>query len=383
MAEDGTQERTPLLHDDLRPANGSASTETTADEETTVIVEGLATTQLAVIMGTVMVGVFFAAADQSIVATLSPAISSEFESLSLLSWLAASYFIANAAFQPISGRLTDVYGRRAGLLGSNALFGLGNLLCGLARNEAMILAGRVVSGVGGGGLMSIATFLASDLVPLRKRGLIQGIANLAYGCGLMLGGVFGGIMNDTSEWGWRLAFLVQVPVSLVSLVLVLFLNNLPPKASRKSKLSRIDFLGAVLIIAFLVSLLLGLNAGGNLVEWTDPLVLVTLPLSLVALCAFVWQENRTQYATIPVKLLLDRTVFAACAANLLSSMAYLMLFFYIPLYLQVLGHSSTQAGLRLLAAPVGASSASLGTVSFFFLEVVRSLHGRRASRVLD
>jgi MFS family permease len=127
------------------------------------------------------VGVFFGAVDASIIATLSGPIASEFHSLSLLSWLATAYLIANAACQPLSGRLTDIFGRGPGLVFSNLMFAAGNLICGVSQGEGTMIFGRVVAGIGGGGLMSISTFLASDLVPLRKRGIIQGLGNIAYG----------------------------------------------------------------------------------------------------------------------------------------------------------------------------------------------------------
>lgn len=177
----------------------------------------------------------------------------------------------------------------------------------------------------------------------------------------MLGGVFGGLMNDTTSGGWRLAFLIQVPVSVASAALVLLLVKVPPKESNKSLVSRIDFTGAFLIISFLVFLLLGLNAGGNVVAWTHPLVLVSIPLSLVMLVGFVWWESRAKQPIIPVRLLAHRTVFTACIANLMCTMATMMIVFYIPLYMQVLGYSSTQAALRIAASPVGVSISSVGS----------------------
>jgi len=176
----------------------------------------------------------------------------------------------------------------------------------------------------------------------------------------MLGGVFGGLLNDASAWGWRLAFLIQVPIVLVSAVLVHILVKVPPKISNKSLISRIDFTGSFLTVAFLVTLLLGLNAGGNLVPWTHPLILATLPLSVFLLYAFIWWENRAEQPIIPVRLLLDRTVLTACVTNLVSTMVVITATFYIPLYLQVLGHTPTQAALRLLASPLGVSFSSVG-----------------------
>lgn len=160
-------EETPLLADQ---SNGG-------EEELTEIADEPSNKRLALVLGSMYVGVFLGALDSTIIATLSAPISTSFDSLSLLSWLASAYLIANAACQPLSGRLTDIYSRRSGLVVSNALFAVGNLMCGLAKSEGTMIAGRVVSGMGGGGLMAISTFVGSDLVPLRKRGIVQGIGN--------------------------------------------------------------------------------------------------------------------------------------------------------------------------------------------------------------
>lgn len=341
-------EQTPLL----APA---------AADEQTVLAGETPLGRLALIMGTAWLGVFLGAVDSTIIATLSAPIASEFKSLSLYSWLATAYLISNAACQPLSGRLTDIFGRGPGLVASNLFFAAGNLVCGLARSEGAMLLGRVVAGVGGGGLMSIATFVGSDLVPLRRRGVVQGIGNVCYGSGAMLGGVFGGLVNDHSALGWRLAFLVQVPLAVVSAGAAAVLIRVPPKQSDKSYLARIDFGGVVLTVSFLVLLLLGLSAGGNVVPWTDPLVLGTLPLSAAAFAAFLWWESRARQPMIPVRLLLERTVLAACACNLLTTMVVLAAVFYVPLYLQVLGDSPTGTGVKMLPCSLGVAVCSVGS----------------------
>lgn len=348
-------EETPLLSGNTQ--DGS-ELDSPPNGEQTIIAEEPSNKKLLLVLGSMYVGVFLGALDQTVIATLSAPISTSFNSLSLLSWLASAYLIANAACQPISGRLTDIFSRRTGLVVSNVLFGVGNLMCGLAETEWTMIAGRVVAGMGGGGLMAISTFVASDLVPLRKRGVIQGIGNLCYGSGAGFGGLFGGWINDT--WGWRVAFLSQVPFVAVSGLLVFFFVNVPPKKSEKSKLSRVDFLGTLTLVITLLLLLMGLNSGGNVVPWNHPLVLTTLPLSLVALMAFVWIEaRRAVEPVIPVKLLLNRTVAAACLTNWFTTMACFMVIFYTPIFFQVRGLSTTQAGVRLIPQSVGASVGSL------------------------
>ncbi|KAF7955072.1 uncharacterized protein EAE97_000331 [Botrytis byssoidea] len=357
-------EETPLLADTTTLPSQSPPSESAIQDpstsEATIIPNEQSTKRLIVTLGAIWVGVFLGALDSTIIATLSASISTSFNSLSLLSWLASAYLIANAACQPLSGRLTDIFSRRTGLIVSNVLFAAGNLICGLAKNEWVMIFGRVVAGCGGGGLMAISTFVGSDLVPLRKRGVVQGIGNICYGTGAGLGGVFGGWVNDT--WGWRMAFLAQVPFIIVSGILVACLVDIPPKKSEKSKLSRVDFMGSFALVLTLVLLLLGLNSGGNIVPWNHPLVYVSLPLSLVSLLGFIYIELYiASEPVIPVRLLANRTVLAACLTNWFVTMVVFMIIFYVPLYYQVRGESTTASGMRLIPQSIGASVGSLGS----------------------
>lgn len=225
----------------------------------------------------------------------------------------------------------------------------------------MIIIGRVVSGIGGGGLTAITTFVTSDLVPLRKRGVWQGIGNVAFGLGSGLGGVFGGLINDSL--GWRWAFLIQVPFIVVSGILVAFLVKVPVRESDTwERLKRIDFLGAITLVLTLVTLLLGLNTGGNQVPWTHPLVLTSLPVSAVFLGLFIYVEaNIASEPVIPVHLLLNRTVLSACLTNWFVTMTIYGLLFYLPLYFQVQGSSATGAGARMIPQALGMSTGSMGS----------------------
>lgn len=367
--QQAASERTPLLRpngseeagvvSDINTNGHSARTGDDEEEERTIIADELPLLHLTLIFSASFTGILLGAIDSTIIATLTGPISSEFDSMALMSWLSSAYFIANAACQPISGRLTDIFGRGPGLVFSNIFFALGNLICGLSKDQTTMIFGRVVAGIGGGGLMSIATFLASDLIPLRKRGVIQGIGNIFFSTGAMVGGVFGGFMNDHTKMGWRLAFLIQVPPSLICAVAAALLVKVPPKQSDKSYLSRIDFGGVFFIVLFLMLLITGLNSGGNLVPWNHPLPLTTIPLSVVAFATFIWWESRAKQPIVPVRLVMQRTVLAACLTNFFSTMVTMSGLFYVPLFLQIRGVSATAAGLYLLPSPLGASVGSI------------------------
>ncbi|KAG8352460.1 hypothetical protein FVEN_g9614 [Fusarium venenatum] len=351
-------ETSPLLQPGAEAAaygtRSSTSPESSPQgEERTIINKDLPFARLAVILTTAWLGVFLGAADTTVIATLSAQISSEFNSLSLLSWLATAYLIGNAASQPISGRLTDIFGRGPGLVFCNLAFATGNLLCGLATSQHAMILGRVVAGVGGGGLMSISMFLGSDLIPLRKRALVGGVANLWYGAGTMVGAVFGGMLGDYSDIGWRVAFLVQIVPSLVSAVIAYVMIKVPPKQSDKSYIKRIDFGGVFLVTAFLASLVLGLSMGGNIVPWSHPLPITAIVIAVCLFIAFICCELRVSQPIIPVKLLLNRTVLATCFASAFCAAISLTSIFYIPLYLQARGDSATDAGLKIMPSSLG------------------------------
>lgn len=174
-----------------------------------------------------------------------------------------------------------------------------------------------------------------------------------------LGGVFGGFMNDRLNWRW--AFYIQVPFIVLAGIMGAIFVDIPVKESDKSKIKRVDFLGAILLSTSLVLLLLALNSGGNTVPWSHPLVTVSLPLSAVALAAFAYVETRVSEPVIPVKLLLRRTVAAACLTNWFMTMSVFALLYYAPIYFQVVfSLTATQVGTRIIPVSVGTSVGSLG-----------------------
>ena len=208
-------------------------------------------------------------------------------------------------------------------------------------------------------MVTICMIVVGDLVPLRKRGVLQGIGNIVIGVGSGTGGLLGGWINGLA--GWRVAFLVQVPFLIVGAVMVFFTVKVPIKKIEKSALKRVDYLGSLTLTCALVLFLLGLNTGGNVLPWTHPLVLSALPISFLFLLIFIYiEENRALEPIIPVRLLLNRTVASACVSYWFVFMAYFGLTYYIPVYLQLLGKSPTQAGLRFIPFSAGSAIGSFG-----------------------
>ena len=201
-------------------------------------------------------------------------------------------------------------------------------------------------------MLTISMFVIGDLVPLRKRGYIQGILNIVIGAGSGLGGLLGGWIN--SLWGWRMAFLFQVPLVVVGAIMVVFTVSIPVRPSEKSAFKRVDYLGSVVLTFSLVLFLLGVNSGGNILPWTHPLVLTFLPLSGALLAIFIFAEKKiASEPIIPIGLLIDRTVSASCLSFWFTFMAFYGIVYYMPVYLQLLGNSPTSAGLRFTSSSAG------------------------------
>ncbi|KAJ5098764.1 Major facilitator superfamily domain general substrate transporter [Penicillium argentinense] len=303
------------------------------------------------------IATFLAAADSTITSTLSATIAEEFHSLAIISWLGSGYLIGLTATQPLSGKLSDIFGRRASFCLASCMFTIGNLICGCARSKILLICARIFTGIGGGGCISIATFIASDNIPLHRRGIWQGCGAVVYTTGMGLGAVIGGTVNDAV--GWRWAFIGIAPVSLAAAAGVATFVPDHHETSKKfgELLSRVDFAGSVTLVSSLVLLLVGLNHEGDQVVTRQ--FMIAVPLGLCLMAGFIWIEARwAKEPIIPLELFRRRTVVASCLTAWFMSMAFYALTFYVPLYMKQLGHSTSEIGLRLLPDSVGAGVGS-------------------------
>lgn len=301
--------------------------------------------------------------DDTMMGTISGPVSASFNSLSKLSWIQTLFPIGASISQPLSGHLTDIYGRRKGLMACYTMFAIGTLLCGLAPVLGVFLLGRVLQGMGGGAIVSITAFVETDLVPLRKRAFIEGLGNICYGIIFALGGVYGGGVNQAI--GWRWAFLIQPPIIVVNGLLVFFVVKIHQKKTEASLLRQIDYLGGLTLIIAILFFQLALNSGGTTVGWSSALVIASLVIAGISFALFIfWDFCKASNPAIPLRAMLQRTVAASQLSFFFASAANISILFYVPIYLQVLGHSTGAAGLRFIPMAVGiaASSALTGRV---------------------
>lgn len=306
------------------------------------------------------IGVLLSAADQTIIVSSYGKIGSELHALSSTSWIATAYFLTLTSFQPLYGKMSDIFGRKGCLLFAYVVFGLGCLACGLARTMGELIAARAFAGIGGGGMTTVVSILLSDCVPLRERGKWQGYINIVYATGAGAGAPLGGILADSI--GWRWAFLGQVPLCLIAFLAVSILLELPAreKIHWKTKLARIDFFGAAILIAAVFTLLLALDRGSN-DSWTAKVTLISLALSLPLFLLFAFVEMKiAKEPFAPGHIIFNPSLVACYTANFCAFGGWLSAIFYIPLYFQAVdGLSATQAGVRLIPSILCGVSGSL------------------------
>ncbi|KAI2784530.1 MFS general substrate transporter [Daldinia loculata] len=307
-----------------------------------------------------LVGVFTGSADGSLVIATHPVIASEFNDLENSTWLFISFLLAGAATQSLYGKLSDIYGRKPVLLTSYALFAIGSALIGIGQSMWQVIVGRVISGSGGAGIMTLAAVIITDLAPLRDVASWQSYLNVVATVGRSLGGPTGGFLADTI--GWRWSFLGQVPIFLLAMALCwMILPNITTEQNktnaetRKSRLARIDFLGASLLGGGLLAVLLPLRIAGQKVPWGSPIVLSLFTLGIFLLALFTIAEMRWAKEPIfPLRLLKNRDVVFSYLIMVLQTAAQVGMMVAVPLYFQVAERSSsTVAGAHLMPAVIG------------------------------
>jgi EmrB/QacA subfamily drug resistance transporter len=309
-----------------------------------------------------MIVFLLSALDQTVVSTAMPRIIAELNGLTLYSWVTTAYLLTSTVMVPIWGKLGDIYGRKPILLAGIAIFLAGSWLSGLSGEfgDVLGLSGmvqlvvfRALQGIGGGALFTTAFAIIADLYPPRERGKFAGIFGSVFGLASVLGPLIGGYFTDHGTVhlggqviaGWRWVFYVNLPLSLLSLFMILV--KMPPLEHRRS--GAVDYLGAILLVAAFVPLLLALSQGGHDFAWSSPQSIGLFAFAAVALALFLYAQTRASNPLVPLRLFANRVFATANLAGFLISMAFLGVVTFLPLYIQLgLGVDATTSGLAIL-----------------------------------
>ncbi|KAI0021199.1 MFS general substrate transporter [Xylariomycetidae sp. FL0641] len=323
--------------------------------------------QMSLIMFALCSALFLAALDVTIVTTAIPTIVGEFGSPAGYTWIGAAYLLANSATVPSWGKVSDIWGRKPVLLAAVGIFWIGSLVAALSVNVGMLIAARAVQGAGGGGIVCLVNICVGDLVSVRKRGqyygMFGGVWAIASAIGPILGGVF------TSKVTWRWCFYVNLPISGVGFVILIFVLKLHnPRTPVRQGLAAIDWLGSLLIVGATLMLLFGLEFGGVSYPWGSATVICLLVFGVLSYGLFYLAERYiATYPVIPFRLFRSGKNIAAFAICMVHGMVFISGSYYLPLYFQaVVGASSLLSGVYLL--PYALSLSVVSAVTGIFMK---------------
>ncbi|MEE1826439.1 MDR family MFS transporter [Streptomyces sp. BE20] len=295
------------------------------------------------IFAALVLAMFLAALDQTIVATALPTIAGDLGGVTHLAWVVTAYMLAATAATPLWGKLGDLYGRKLMFQSAITIFLLGSALSGLSANIGQLIGFRTLQGLGAGGLMALAMALIAELVPPRERGKWQGYAQSCFVLAGVVGPLVGGAFVDHLSWPW--IFYINLPIGAVALVVVTSVLKLPVNRQKH----QLDYLGSALLSAAIVSILLVSVWAGDQYAWGSVQVIGLLVLAVVLLIGFVLQEKRAAEPVVPLELFKDPVVLVATLGLFLTSISLFVATVYTPLFLQVAnGDTATESGLLLV-----------------------------------
>jgi len=323
---------------------------------------GLSHRQIMTILSGLMMGMFLAALDQTIVSTAIRTIADDLHGLSQQAWTTTAYLITSTISTPLYGKLSDIHGRKPYFLAAISIFVTGSIACTFSTSMIELAAFRAFQGIGAGGLMSLALAIIGDIVPPRERAKYQGYILAVFATSSVLGPLVGGFLAGQSSIlgivGWRWVFLVNVPIGMVALFVVAKVLNVPH--TRRSR--RIDWLGALTIAIGVVPLLL-VAEQGQAWGWTSGRSLACFGVGILGVIAWVLVELRMgDDALIPMRLFRNAVFSKTSVLAVLVGMGMFGGMLMIPQYLQIVkGASPTESGLMMLPLMLGMMGASIAT----------------------
>jgi EmrB/QacA subfamily drug resistance transporter len=312
--------------------------------------------QILVIMSGLMMGMFLAALDQTIVSTALPTIVGDFHRSNLLSWVITAYLLASTASTPLWGKAGDLYGRKRIFQLAIVVFLLASALCGLSQNIFELIAFRGLQGIGGGGLLSLAFAIIGDVIPPRERGRYQGYFGAVFGVASVVGPLAGGFAVDNLSW--RYIFYVNLPLGIAALIVTNRVLRLPV---RKRQVL-IDWWGALLLVTGVSSILLATQLGGATYPWASWQVIGLFALGALLLAGFGFREATAPEPILPLELFRLQIFTVANFIAFVSGVAMFGALAFLPQYLQLVhGVSATESGLLLLPLLVGLLTMSISS----------------------
>jgi EmrB/QacA subfamily drug resistance transporter len=330
-----------------------------ADSEPNKVVglRSLPQRQVMVTLAGVLMAIFLGSLDQTIVSTAMPRIIADLGGFAHYTWLATAYLVTSTVVLPITGKLTDMYGRKHFYTAGITLFILGSLLCGLSQTLTQIIIFRGLQGIGAGIMIANAFTVIGDLFPPAERGKYQGLVSAVFGISAVIGPSLGGFITDAFSWHW--IFFINIPLGIV--VIILFASFFPNFRLDKLK-HRIDWAGIVALVVAIIPLLLALSWGGTEYPWVSVPVISLFALSVVGAIIFPIVERRSEEPIVPLEIFRNPIVAVSTPIIFLTGFTMFGSIIIIPLFFQgVLGLSATESGSFLTPMVLGQVFGSFGS----------------------
>ena len=309
-----------------------------------------------VVIGALMLGMFLAALDQTIVSTALPTIVADLHGASHLAWIIVAYLLAATVSTPLWGKLGDQYGRKVFFQAAIIIFLGGSVLSGLSHSMFELISFRAIQGLGGGGLMVGAQAIVGDIVSPRERGRYQGLFGAVFGVASLIGPLLGGVLVEQFSWRW--IFYVNVPVGAVALAVVA--RTVPGELRRVHHV--IDYLGTAVLVSATSCLVLFTSLGGTTYAWRSAPIVAFGSAGVVLVGVFAVVERRAAEPILPLHLFSIRTFTGANVVGFIVVLAMFGSITYLPLFFQIVhGESPTISGLQLLPLLVGLLIFSIGS----------------------
>ena len=313
--------------------------------------------QVLITLGGVLLVLFLAALDQTIVGTAMPRIIADLGEFDKFTWVTTAYLVTSTAIIPVAGKLSDIYGRKIFFVAGAIIFVIGSLLAGLSQTMNQLILFRAFQGIGGGILFATSFISVGDLFAPVERGKYLGIIAGTFGIASVVGPVLGGVLTDALSWHW--VFLINVPLGIpIVLLFIKFFPNIKPAVEKR----QIDYFGIPLLLVGVACLVLGLSWGGSSFPWSSPPVIGTFVIATICTITFVFWEKRAPNPVMPLGIYKNPIVAVSTLAVFFSGFGMYAGAIFVPLYFQgVLGESPTNTGsiltTMLIATVVGASLA--------------------------